>query len=292
MGTWGVGLYSNDCACDVRDTYMGFLKDQMPNNEAYLKMLDRFGEYIGDEEEPLFWYAFADTQWKVGRLVPEVREKALGWIGKEGGIDPWIESKNGGAGWKKTLEKLKTKLESPQPLEKKIRKPQEYVQNPWEVGDLYAFQFQSEESKQKGLFGKFLVFQKIGDEEWKDSGKIWKCSRIQVFDRAFERIPELTDLNEVRILPQVMPSRYFFEHGKDQPPLQMNSLFFRNSKRSFPEKQFYYVGNQSDRFGYPVAPFWRSLRFWMSCEEDMIAYFAAWQHESYRVTEQGVFLNC
>jgi hypothetical protein len=45
--------------------------------------------------------------------MPEVKEKALMWIAKGGGLSLWAESKNGGAGWKKTLEKLKDILESP-----------------------------------------------------------------------------------------------------------------------------------------------------------------------------------
>ena len=33
---------------------------------------------MGDvEEEPLFWYVLADTQWNYDRLQPEVKEKAL-----------------------------------------------------------------------------------------------------------------------------------------------------------------------------------------------------------------------
>ena len=33
--------------------------------------------YKDDEEEPSFWFALADTQWKYGRLLPEVKEKAI-----------------------------------------------------------------------------------------------------------------------------------------------------------------------------------------------------------------------
>ena len=38
---------------------------------------------MGDvEEEPLFWFALADTQWNYGRLLPEVKEQALAWLDK------------------------------------------------------------------------------------------------------------------------------------------------------------------------------------------------------------------
>jgi hypothetical protein len=294
MGNWGTGLFSNDCSSDVRDTYLGFLQDQLANQEAYQKTLEKFKEYIGDEEEPLFWYALAATQWKVGRLVSEVKAKALEWIEKDGGIKPWLESKNGGSGWKKTLEKLKTKLESPQPPEKKIRKPDDYIQSPWEVGDVYAFQFQSEESKRLGLFGKFIPFQKIEDEEFSENEKVWKCSRVQIYDKVFENLPVLTDLNGVRILPQALPDEYFYEHEHGQPlsPLEMNAVFLRFTKRSFPEKQFTYIGNQPDRFIYPKVKLWVALALWRDSEKLTMEFYEAWRNENYLITEKGIFLDC
>jgi len=74
MGTWGAGLYDNDISCDVRDTYIEFLKDKLSNQESYEKTLNMYQECIGDiDDEPLLWFALAETQWKVGRLMPEVK---------------------------------------------------------------------------------------------------------------------------------------------------------------------------------------------------------------------------
>ena len=90
-----------------------------------IKQLNYLKGLVGDEhEEPLLWFALAETQWKVGRLVPEVKDKALEWIKKNGGLEPWLEEGGKGTGWHKTLEKLKQKLESPMPAEKKIKKPE------------------------------------------------------------------------------------------------------------------------------------------------------------------------
>ena len=122
MGTWGSGLYGNDTTCDIRDTYMGFLKERLSNQEAYEKTLEKYEDYMKDPDEaPLFWFALAETQWKVGRLMPEVKEQALEWIDKGGGMELWEESD--GSGWKETLEELKTMLNAPMPKEKRICKP-------------------------------------------------------------------------------------------------------------------------------------------------------------------------
>lgn len=34
MGAWSSTLYGNDTSCDVRDTYMGYLKEQMSDARA------------------------------------------------------------------------------------------------------------------------------------------------------------------------------------------------------------------------------------------------------------------
>ena len=80
MGVWGSTLYANDTTLDVRDGYMDYLKDQLSNKEAYEKILEDFEELMGDEDaEPLFWFALAETQWKVGRMTTKIQN--FGFIG-------------------------------------------------------------------------------------------------------------------------------------------------------------------------------------------------------------------
>lgn len=84
MGFWGAELYANDTGADVRDVYMDALQNGLSDDESWEKVLKKFGEYLGTEEEPLFWYAAADTQWRLGRLRPEVKAKAMQWLAQEG----------------------------------------------------------------------------------------------------------------------------------------------------------------------------------------------------------------
>ena len=154
MGTWGASLYANDTTCDVRDAYIKYLQNQLSNEEALTKIMKDFEELMGDEDdEPLFWFALAETQWKVGRLTSEVKDNALRWIEKEGGVALWEDSGTSAVGWKKTLGNLKEKLESPMRSEKKIRKPDVIDQNLWNIGDVYAYQFHTEKSKEKDTYG-------------------------------------------------------------------------------------------------------------------------------------------
>ena len=96
MGYWGSGLYANDTGMDVRDTYMDLLQDGMDDETAWNTMLKKFSEYINTDEEALFWYAAADTQWRLGRLRPEVRDKAMMWLARQGGLELWADSTSKG----------------------------------------------------------------------------------------------------------------------------------------------------------------------------------------------------
>ena len=105
MGVWGVGLYSNDLTCDVRDTYINYLKLGLCDETAYNNTVEKFSDYFGDDEEALFWYALADTQWSLGRLSPEAKSKANEFI--KNAENNFFDGVPQSCGWGKTLEKLK-----------------------------------------------------------------------------------------------------------------------------------------------------------------------------------------
>jgi len=73
MGTWGVGLYQNDTACDVRDTWVEKLRQGAPAEAATAELLQEWG---APDDDPLFWLGLADTQWTWGRPDPLVRDRA------------------------------------------------------------------------------------------------------------------------------------------------------------------------------------------------------------------------
>ena len=72
MGAWGTSLYANDATSDIRGDYVDKLRRGKTNEEATEEIIYENRDIMGDvEEEPLFWYALADTQWNYGRLLPE-----------------------------------------------------------------------------------------------------------------------------------------------------------------------------------------------------------------------------
>jgi len=284
VGAWSGGLYANDVTADVRDAYMGLLQDQVGNEAAYERTLAQFDEYIGDEDEPLVWYALADTMWKTGRLTPEVKARALAWIGRSGGLAVWLESATRGAGWRKTLASLKAELESPQPPEKKVRKPVEFVRNPWNVGDVYAYQFHTDLAARHGLGGWFIPFQKVGNTEYCNN-KVF--SAIQVYDHVFPDTPTMEDLVGVRILPlvPVRSSGGRRESGEAYvfPLSRFLVVYMIYDKRShYPAPHLTFVGAEpirdTDYPGNAIESF-----FWErdGMEEWLIPYYLGWHGVEY-----------
>ena len=123
MGAWGTSLYENDTTCDIRDDYIDKLKRGKNSEEATNELICQNREIVGDiEEEPLFWYALADTQWEYGRLLPEVKEKALFFIEQKKELERWKESgKEKYTAWRETLTALKEKLNVPAPEPKRFQ---------------------------------------------------------------------------------------------------------------------------------------------------------------------------
>ena len=228
MGTWNARLFSNDTTCDVKDTYMEYLKKQLSDEEVFQKTYEEYEELIGTDEEPLFWYAMADTQWNVGRLMLDVRDKAMKYIQKEGGIELWEEVSGGAAKWRSTLQKLEDKLNTPMPPRKRIPKPIEFVRNPWNIGDVYAYQFHTKKAEEHGMYGKYILFQKVGDVEYYENNVY---SVVQVFDCVFDNVPTLDAVQDIRVLPLVPAGIDENVEKEDIIPFLLEIVYYLHAQR-------------------------------------------------------------
>jgi len=167
MGAWGAKLYQDDVAQDVRD----YFKDQLRRGKTAQELTEELiGEYsylIDDADDgPVFWFALADTQWGLGRLLPKVKEQALLWLDKGGDVRRWeAEDPKQAVTRKKVLEDLHQKLLSPQPPEKKVSQYRLYTCE-WNIGDVFAYRLESDLAKEKGLFGRYFLIQKVDEGIW------------------------------------------------------------------------------------------------------------------------------
>ena len=278
MGVWGSGLYENDSTCDVRDMYLDFLQDGLGNDVAYEKMLEQSHEYIGNQDEPLFWFALAETQWRVGRLRPDVKEKALEWIEKKGFLDMWAEDPKGFTVWEKTLKRLKEYLERPMPKEKKIPK---LDQNPWNLHDVYAYQFHKTRLEENGLLGKYMLIQKIGEERYFERKKLFM--QIQAIDHVFDELPELDDIKRYRILP--LDDLRYIERRK----FCMNNFISISKPFEYPSKYLTFLGTVSGQSNKVFTSSSIDFISWSSLEYYLNKYYKFWQGREYYEVEEGIY---
>jgi hypothetical protein len=129
MGAWGVALFSDDTACDVRDAYRELVEDGIEGEEATRRLLNEFAGTIDDPDDgPVVWLALAWTQSKIGRLDAVVRDRALAIIERGEGLPRWEEAgAKALAGRRAVLHKVQDQLVGPQPERKRLRRPWRHV---------------------------------------------------------------------------------------------------------------------------------------------------------------------
>lgn len=238
MGVWGKNIFDNDMTSDVKDTYMSLL-NEFSDDEAHIKTKEFYKECFGTDEEALFWYSLALTQWKLGRLTLESKEKALQLIEDELCVCRSTFFP------KEVLLKLKTQLLEPLPKKVEVKK-EVFVTNPWNLGDVYAYRFHTKGTKDNNLKGKYILLQKIGEATVQ--GKTY--SIVQFFNCLFKEIPNTpTIIDQLKVLPLTYPIGYEFMPGRKieeyfwSLDTSLRALMVIVSPNDYPVKHLKYIGN-------------------------------------------------
>lgn len=283
MGVWGTKLYDNDSACDIKEIYVDKLKKGSTNEEVTQYLIETNRDIMGDSsEEPLFWFALADLQWDYGRLLPKVKEKALYFLDQDGDLELWREEGTKlEKEWMKTREKLRKKLETEQPAEKKISKYRLYHCE-WKMGDVFAYRFVGKESKNSGFYGKYIVFRKVSEcNSWR--GDILPV--VKVYQWYGDEIPSLEELSSMKYMRLNAYSKAWLE---DEPYYYI--CLESTSKRVIPKDNLYYMGNiegddiilKGNLSGNPNHLSWETQRSNHMLEEHIIRVIQT-------LTEEGLF---
>lgn len=287
MGTWGPGIYQNDLSEDVK----AFFRDQLhrgKTGEVITEILiSNYSEELSDVDDCIdFWCALADTQWELGRLTPDVKQKALECIGSPNADLRWkSEGDTLFLKRQQVLAELREKLCQPQPAEKKVKQYKLY-QCPWQIGDVFALPLEGEAINQVGLCGQYLLIEKVAQRTWHPGhiipvvylkltrdGQIPSCieeyNQLE-FVRDFAISYSMKDLFENKEIAQQYKceTREYLcdENGK---VFYCQIGLITTSKRVIPKK-LVYVGNYSNtaRPRYEVIPdygpglpahFWRDM---------------------------------
>lgn len=234
MGVFGVKIYEDDIALDVKEEYLEKLKNGIDDKIALKEMVEEYEDSINDiDDGPVFWIALANTMWKVGRLTEKVKKVALKSIDKN--LTRWrneVDEKEYKLREKELL-KFKDKINKEMPLRKNLFVDQENIkkENEWHDGEIYAYKFESEEAKSKGLYGRYLVIRKISEDDY-FSKRINAIAYCQITKN--EDLPKSVD--EINKLP------YIIMFGKGNVRYDYKINIYNITKKVFKEK-FIYLGN-------------------------------------------------
>jgi hypothetical protein len=137
LGVWGTDLFSDDVACDVRDHYRELLEDGVEDGAATQLAVERFRAYL-EESDGVALLALAVTQSKLGRLDPDIRDRALAVLDRGADLEMW-ERDNPKLLPKRRamLEKARAQLTGQQPPRRRLRPPKR-ISSGLAAGDVLA----------------------------------------------------------------------------------------------------------------------------------------------------------
>jgi hypothetical protein len=120
---WGTDLFSDDVACDVRDHYRELLEDGVEDGEATQLTVEKFRAYL-EESDGVALLAFAVTQSKLGRLDPDIRDRALAVLDRGADLETWERDNPKMLPKRRAmLEKARAQLMGQQPSRRRLRPP-------------------------------------------------------------------------------------------------------------------------------------------------------------------------
>ncbi len=186
MGAWGVDLFAEDTACDVRDAYRRAITEGLDAAAAKETVLQHFADALDDSEDgPLVWLALAATAWDMGRLDDDTRDRALQAIARREGMERWEEA---GLGEKRAAElaKLADRLCLPQKPPTKPKAKRRFTSS-WEEGEIVGY-------RQTG--GLWLALHVIGHTD----GEVGAFPVVNILDWTSDTAPTEATLATVRTI--------------------------------------------------------------------------------------------
>src|SRR5690348_9253685 len=120
MGAWGVALFSDDLASDLRGEFRELAGEGLDPSECIERLCKAYASSLEDpDESPVFWLALASTSWKLGRLTGRVQVEALRVIDSGEDLRRWDSPKDRSKR-EALLLRLREEILSPQPALKPI----------------------------------------------------------------------------------------------------------------------------------------------------------------------------
>ena len=145
-------------------------------------------------------YTHSESGWEnIGCLAWEVLIAKFSKRSKTGDLALWQEeNRKLAATRRKVLGELQQKLNSPQPPENKISQYRLYKCD-WKLGDVFAYQFNSEYAKENDFYRKYVYFVKVDETIWYP-GHIVPV--VYFYKKVGDALADIASLSHIDFIPQ------------------------------------------------------------------------------------------
>lgn len=152
----GVGIFEDNLSEDIKFDFQDLISEGYSSEEATEMMVNTYISSLRKHEENIFWLALAAIQWELGRLNPQVKEKAICIIESKSDLKRWWREPELKKKRELVLEKLKKNLVSPLPEPKKVKR-RVVLKTELEIGDVITYRL---------LSGQYIILKVVGVNEY------------------------------------------------------------------------------------------------------------------------------
>jgi hypothetical protein len=206
MGAWGVAVFSDDLAADVRGDFRDLIGEGLTIVQAVDRLMSEYQPSLNDPEEmPVFWIALASAQWKLGRLEDRTKQKALDVIETGKDLKRWDDPKHREKR-AAVLAKVRNELLSPQPPPRRVPRRVKSA-NVWSIGEIVGFRL---------LSGKWTLMRVIGHH----SDKGGRSAVCELLDWVGNDIPSEAAIAKLPVKRESAPlggSQFLFQEPLKKP---------------------------------------------------------------------------
>ena len=272
MGDFGIHLYENDFALDIKGDYEEGLAKEIDNVILTQNLINHYSNDNDIYYQMMFWVILADVQWKYGRLMDKVKKKALYYLDDEELLDNClIEVESLKEIRKKELLDVRERLVNGTAGKKKVKQLRLY-RCEWSIGDVFEYQLHMDASGD--YKGYYIYFVKCGEEKWYP-GHV--CPVVYLYAGVFKEQKNLSDLDGTDYLP--LPLMRACDNIETK--FNYRILLISTSKRIIPQKYLKYIGN-SGKIGIYEEEDSRNISYgrpvrWKKIEDYFIETWKSWK---------------
>lgn len=244
----GVGIFEDNLSEDIKFDFQDLIREGYSSEEATEMMVNTYISSLRKHEENIFWLALAAIQWELGRLNPQVKEKAICIIESKSDLKRWWREPELKKKRELVLEKLKKNLVSPLPEPKKVKR-RVVLKTELEIGDVITYRL---------LSGQYIILKVVGVNEY--AGNAYPI--LMLCDWIGRNIP---DKDEILTMEMKEGLNQYFQKGFQYIEV------FPLKKKSYPKERIRLVYKNIEvpsRDAYPIMSM-----VWDEFDDDIEEYY-------------------